>query len=212
MTARTGDTSAPTSAVLTLRDWLDRLAATDRLSVIRPGINLVHELAAIANRLDGKTASFFPHPSGHHGSVVSGLVSSRAWTAEALGVQQSDLVRHFQDAAANPKPWREVADGPAQEVVHTGDIDLLKLLPIPTHNEYDGGPYISAGLTISRDPETGVQNVSIHRCQISGPDRIGILLLPRHTDHFYRKAEAAGQGLEVALVIGVDPATLLSSQ
>ena len=199
-------------AVLTLRGWLDRLAATDRLSVIRPGISLVHELAAIANRLDGKTASFFPQPSSHHGSVVSGLVSSRAWMAEALGVPQSGLVRHMQDAAAYPKPWREVADGPAQQVVHTQGIDLLKLLPVPTHNEYDSGPYISAGLTIARDPETGIQNVSIHRCQINGPDRIGLLLLPRHTDHFYRKAEAAGQGLEVALVIGVDPATLLASQ
>jgi 2,5-furandicarboxylate decarboxylase 1 len=200
------------NAVLTLRGWLDRLAATHRLTVMRPGIGLVHELAAVANRLDGKTASFFPHPGGHPGSVVSGLVSSRAWMAEALGVPQSGLVRHFQDAAANPLPWREVADGPAQEVVHRTDIDLLKLLPIPTHNEYDSGPYISAGLTIARDPETGVQNVSIHRCQISGPGRIGILLLPRHTDHFYRKAEAAGRPLEVALVVSVDPATLLSSQ
>jgi 2,5-furandicarboxylate decarboxylase 1 len=99
-----------------------------------------------------------------------------------------------------------------QQVVHIEGIDLLQLLPIPTHNEHDSGPYISAGLTIARDPETGVQNVAIHRCQISGPNRIGILLLPRHTDHFYRKAEAAGHGLEVALVIGVDPATLLSSQ
>ncbi len=214
MLAKTGEaeTRRPSDAVLTLRDWLDRLAATDRLSVIQPGISLVHALAAIANRLDGKTASFFPQPGGHHGCVVSGLVSSRAWMAEALGVPQSGLVRHMQDAAANPMPWREVADGPAQEVVHTGDIDLLRLLPIPTHNEHDSGPYISAGLTIARDPETGVQNVSIHRCQVSGPDRIGILLLPRHTDHFFRKAEAAGQGLEVALVIGVDPATLLASQ
>ncbi len=109
-------------------------------------------------------------------------------------------------------PWREVGEGPAQEVVHKTDIDLTTLLPIPTHNEYDSGPYITAGLTIARDPETGVQNVSIHRCQISGPDRIGILLLPRHTDHFYRKAEAAGQPLDIALLIGVDPATLLASQ
>jgi 2,5-furandicarboxylate decarboxylase 1 len=65
---------------------------------------------------------------------------------------------------------------------------------------------------ISRDPETGVQNVAILRCQISGPDRIGVLVLPRHTDSFYRKAEAAGRGLEVALVVGVDPACLLASQ
>jgi 2,5-furandicarboxylate decarboxylase 1 len=198
--------------VLTLRDWLDRLAATERLSVIRPGIDLVHQLAAIANRLDGKTATLFPHPSGHAGSVVSGLVSSRAWMAEAMGVTEDRLIQHFQGAVAQPLPWREVGDGPAQEVVHTAGIDLCRLLPIPTHNEHDSGPYISAGLTIARDPETGAQNVAIHRCQISGPDRIGILLLPRHTDHFFRKAEAAGQGLEVALVIGVDPATLLSSQ
>src|SRR5215217_8943456 len=80
----------------TLRDWLDRLASTHRLSIIRSGVGLVYELAAIANRLDGTTASFFPHPSGHSGSVVSGLVSDRGWMAEALGVPQSELVQHYQ--------------------------------------------------------------------------------------------------------------------
>lgn len=199
-------------AAPTLRHWLDRLASSSRLSVMRPGIGLVHELAAIANRLDGTTASLFPHPDGHGGSVISGLVSDRGWMAEALGVSSSKLIEHYQNAAANPLPWREVTAAPAQEVVHEGDIDLLKLMPIPTHNEHDSGPYISAGLTIVRDPDSGLQNVAIHRCQISGPDRIGILLLPRHTDHFYRKAEARGEALEMALVVGVDPATLLSSQ
>src|SRR5690242_21292838 len=132
--------------------------------------------------------------------------------AEALGVSDAELVRHFRKAAANPLPCREVTAAPAQEVVHAPPLDLLHLMPIPTHNEHDSGPYIGAGLTIARDPETGVQNVAIHRCQISGPDRIGVLLLPRHTDHFFRKAEAAGRPLEVALVVSVDPATLLSSQ
>lgn len=214
MTQHVAYPGAPGSlkAAPSLRDWLDSLASTNRLSIMRPSIGLVHELAAIANRLDGTTASLFPHPSGHSGSVVSGLVSDRGWMAEALGVAQSELVRHYQKAAVNPLPWREITEAAAQEVVHHGNIDLLKLLPIPTHNEYDSGPYISAGLTIARDPETGLQNVSIHRCQISGPDRIGILLLPRHTDHFYRKAEAKGEALEIAIVIGVDPATLLASQ
>ena len=214
MTQPEGGSLQPVSPapVATLRDWLDRLAATSRLSIIRPGIKLVHELAAIANRLDGKTATFFPHPDNHPGAVVSGLVSSRAWMAEALGVSPHELIWHYQHAAANPLPWQEVAAAPAQEVVHRDDIDLMRLMPIPTHNEHDSGPYITAALAVSRDPETGLQNVAIHRCQISGPDRIGILLLPRHTDHFYRKAEAAGHGLEVALVIGVDPACLLASQ
>ena len=92
------------TATLSLRAGLDHLAATERLSVTRPGIALVHELAAVANRLDGHSASFFPHPDGHTGSVVSGLVSSRAWMAEALGVPQAGLIQHVQRAAANPLP------------------------------------------------------------------------------------------------------------
>ncbi len=54
-----------------------------------------------------------------------------------------------------------------QAEVHR-DVDLLKLLPIPKHNELDSGPYITAALLIARNPKTGIQNVSIHRCQISG--------------------------------------------
>lgn len=204
--------SASNSAILTLRDWLDRLANSDRLAVAKPGVRLQHEVAAVANRLDGRKASFFPQPDGHHGSIVSGLVSSRAWMAEALGVAESDLVRHFQKAAANPLPLNEIKKAPCQDVVHDRDVDVLKLMPVPTLNEHDSGPYISAGLMISRDPVTGAQNVAILRCQISGPDRIGVLILPRHTDLFYRNAEQSGEGLEVALVVGVDPATLLSSQ
>ncbi|MGU3463637.1 UbiD family decarboxylase [Methylobacterium sp. C33D] len=198
--------------VRSLRDWLDRLSGDGRLAIARPGIGLRHEAAAVANRLDGRQASLFPQPGGHPGTIVSGLVSSRAWMAEALGTTQDRLVAHFQQAAAQPLPWYERNSAPAQEVVHREGLDILKLLPVPTLNEHDSGPYISAGLMISRDPETGLQNVAILRCQISGPDRIGVLVLPRHTDNFYRKAEAQGRGLEVALVVGVDPACLLASQ
>lgn len=195
-----------------LRDWLDRLAASGRLSVARPGIGLRHEAAAVANRLDGRSATLFPRPGGRPGTIVSGLVSSRAWMAEALGTREDRLIAQFQRACAEPLPWHERETGPAQDVVHRSDIDILRILPVPTLNEHDSGPYISAGLMISRDPETGAQNVAILRCQVSGPDRIGVLVLPRHTDNFYRKAEAAGRGLEVALVVGVDPACLLASQ
>jgi 2,5-furandicarboxylate decarboxylase 1 len=64
--------------VRTLRDWLDRLAESGRLSIARPGIGLKHEAAAVANRLDGRSASLFPQPGGHSGTIVSGLVSNRA--------------------------------------------------------------------------------------------------------------------------------------
>ncbi len=197
--------------VTSLREWLDRLSETGRLAAIRPGVTLKFELAAIAKRLDGTAATIFPSPDGHPVCVISGLVSSRNWIAEAMGVEPNQLLKRFQDAARAPIPWEQVAASRAQEVVHR-DVDLLKLLPIPTHNEFDSGAYITAGLLISRNPHTGIQNVAIHRHQISGPDRVGALLLPRHTLAYQQLAEQQGQDLPVAIVIGVDPLTLLSSQ
>ncbi|WP_312486559.1 UbiD family decarboxylase [Massilia timonae] len=201
-----------------LRHWLAHLEATGRLAVIREGVPLKHTLAAIAKRLDGKQAAFFPRPDGHDIPVVSGFVARRAWIAEAMGVEQAGLLGAFRRAVDHPLPWREVdaADAPCQQVVHEfgGAMagDLHALLPIPTHSEHDNGPYITAGLVIARNPVTGVQNVSINRIQVHGPDRMAILMLPRHLLAFYKAAEEQGQALDVAVVIGADPLTLLASQ
>ncbi len=197
--------------VRSLRDWLDHLAARNRLAVIKPNVDLRFELAAFAKRLDGLRATLFPRPGGHAIPVVSGLISDRGWMAEAMGVEPHELLARFQGAALNPIPWHEVTMAPAQAVVHR-DIDLMRLLPLPTHNEHDGGPYISAGLMITRNPRTGKQNVTIHRCQVTGPNRLGVLLLPRHTLAFFQMAEEAGEPLDAAVVVGVDPLTLMASQ
>src|ERR1039458_101637 len=177
-----------TAPITSLRDWLDHLAGTGRLAVMRPGIALRHQVAAMANRLDGRKASLFPRPDGHAIPVVSGLTSDRGWMAEAMGVAPSGLLARFQDAAANPLPWREVRTAPVHENVHR-NADLGALLPVPTHNEHDSGPYITAGLLIARNPRSGIQNVAIHRLQLSAPDRLGVLLLPRHTFAYLQIAE-----------------------
>jgi 2,5-furandicarboxylate decarboxylase 1 len=203
--------AAPPVAIRDLRQWLERLDTTGRLAVIRDNVPLKHTLAAIAKRLDGKQAAFFPKPDGHAMPVISGFMSRRAWIAEAMGVQQSELLATFRHAAENPVPWQEVGAGVCQQVVHR-DIDLHALLPIPTHSEHDNGPYITAGMVIARNPVTGVQNVSINRIQVHGKDRMAILMLPRHLHAFYQEAEAQNQPLDVAVVIGADPLTLLASQ
>src|SRR5712691_10683393 len=124
--------------IRSLRDWLDHLAARERLTVVKPGIALRFELAAIAKRLDGMRATLFPRPGGHAIPVVSGLVSDRGWMAEAMGVEPAEVLARFQDAALNPIPWRETTSAPAQEVVHR-EVDLARLLPLPVHNEHDSG-------------------------------------------------------------------------
>jgi 2,5-furandicarboxylate decarboxylase 1 len=207
------------SAVFTsLRAWLRHLAASDRLAVARPGVLLKHELAAIAKVLDGRQAVLFPQPGEHTMPIVTGFMSNRAWIAEAMGVPQSQVLARFREASEAPTPWREVEAGtaPCQQVVHDfrrgPALDIAQLLPIPIHSEHDSGPYITAGLVIARNPKTGVQNVSINRIQVNGRDRLGILMLPRHLHAFFQSAEGSGEALPVAIVIGVDPLTALSSQ
>jgi 2,5-furandicarboxylate decarboxylase 1 len=208
---RTNSNTAGRNAQQDLRGWLRQLVATDRLVVARKGISLIDELAAVAKKLELERAVLFPAPGQHPIPVVANLFADRGWIADSLGIPCGELLSRFQNAVRHPLPWVEVTAAPVHDVIHR-DIDLLAQLPIPKHNEHDSGPYITAALLIARNPKTGIQNVSIHRCQVSGPDRIGVLLLPRHTRHYFRIAEEAGEALEIALVIGVHPACILASQ
>jgi len=48
-----------------------------------------------------------------------------------------------------------VNTSPAREVTLTGDEVDLYDLPIPMSSIYDGGPMITAGVVIAKDPEYG---------------------------------------------------------
>lgn len=202
----------PARNAMDLRTWLSHLEQTGRLAIARHGVDLRFELAGVANRCDGNKATLFPAPSGARFSVISGLLSQRAWMAEALGLDEAEMLRVFQHACAEPLAPNLVQDGPCQENVQDGEFDIRELLPIPTHNEHDSGAYITAGVLICKNPRTGVQNLSIHRLQVSGPRELGALLLPRHTLAFFAEAEKTGADLDVAIAVGLSPACLLASQ
>ena len=75
-------------------------------------------------------------------------------------------------AAATEEPIRpENYQGKAscQEVV-VKKPDLTRL-PIPTHSPLDAGPFITAGVVIARDPQSGRHNLSYNRMQIYGAER-----------------------------------------
>ena len=197
-----------------LREWLEHLTASDRLVTIEKAVDVEYELAAVAKHLDGKKATLFKNIEGYSTSVVSGVASDRKWFAEAYGVDEYRLIHKFTEAVTNPRPYRivEKEKAPVKQNIVLQDIDIKKMFPIPVHHEKDSGNYITAGLFIVRDPKTRKQNVSIHRLQVSGKDKLGVLLLPRHTYHLYKQAEERGEALECAIVIGADPLTMLASQ
>lgn len=195
-----------------MREWLSVLEASGGIRHVARAVGREFELAAIGKAADQKHALFFDKVQGSDMPVVTGLASTRATFAKALGVEPAKLVETFSHAQANPRPCVTVErdQAPVKEVVSL-DVDLGRL-PIPIHHEKDGGPYITAGVVIAKDPVSGERNLSIHRLQVLAPNRLGILILPRHLHHFFRAAEMAGKPLDVAIAIGLDPILLLASQ
>ncbi|WP_017729030.1 UbiD family decarboxylase [Halalkalibacterium ligniniphilum] len=198
-----------------LRTWLKYLEEKNEVAIIDKNVSLNHEIAAITKKLDGHKAAFFTNVENYRTPVIAGTATTRQQFAEALNINEQELHERFLAAMDAPLPCKEVEskDAPVHENVILGDdVDLMKLFPIPVHHEKDSGNYIAAGLSIAKDPATGNQNVSIHRLQVSGKNRLGALILPRHLYNFYKNNEEQGKPLDIAIVIGVDPVKLLASQ
>ena len=98
-----------------------------------------------------------------------------------------------------------VERAPAQEQVHTKNIDIGRMLPALHHTADDAGRYVTAGIVIARDPDTGVYNASYHRLMLAGPNRAAIQLdFGRHLRAAFERAQKKGQHLPVVVCIGSD--------
>ena len=144
------------------------LAKRDRLAFGR-----ADEPTAVATRFGRDRAVLPVYPDGREIPVDPNLLAVRYWVADAIGVSAAQWILRILAAAREPLWTPEVESRPVREIVH--EDDLLRQLPIPQHNKRDSGSDIAAGSPIARNLKTGVHNVSIRPCQISGKNRISIL-------------------------------------
>lgn len=118
------------------------------------------------------------------------------------------LPKFAELAKVPPRPQRGKA--PCQEMVLEGDEVDLNRLPVMTTWPKDGGPFITMPMVITKDPDTGVQNVGMYRMQVR--DRTTTFMhWQRHKGgaaHF-RKWQARGERrMPVAVALGGDPITM----
>ena len=144
--------------------------------------------------------------------IVCNVVASRRALAFALGVPESALALEYARRIKDTIKPVVVTDAPFRHTRVTGrDVDLARL-PIPTYFPGDAGRYLTAGMLVARDPETGVETEGYHRFQLKGPDRLGVSLHSRRRMFEYqRRAEARGQALPCAIVLGLHPLVSMGS-
>jgi 2,5-furandicarboxylate decarboxylase 1 len=191
------------------RDVLRSLEEAGELRRIKKAVDPRH-LSALAAQ--AKEATFFEAIEGYPQWRVAGaLVSTRKRLALAMGCSEADIARRFEDGIRRPVDAKLVSEGACQEVVRQGDEVDLTAIPIPLMHVKDGGPYISATMVVSKDPEYG-RNVGSYRLMYRTPRETGIdLVSSSDMRRYYQRALDAGRPLEIAVAVGVHPYEMLAA-
>jgi len=225
-----------------LREFVRAIDDAGDLVRVEHPVSVNREITEIADRCmkspGGGPALLFTHPTLRDGvksryPVAVNLFGSERRMSLALGVERLDEVgARISELLALKVPegllgklamlprLAEVAKFPPktvgraasqQTVLKDADIDLAQF-PAPICWPEDGGPYITLGGVITRDPASGVRNVGMYRVQVLGPNTLA-MHWQRHkvgAAHWRVMAERA-ETMPVAIALGGDPASIYAA-
>src|SRR3954465_2888996 len=143
--------------------------------------------------------------------AVGALAANREIYRLGMGCPLEKINEVWTRAIAQPIAPRVVSGAPCQEQGVAG----LEALPIPISTPgWDIAPFTTLSQYITKDPETGVQNMGIYRGQVKAPRRLGmnpsLELRPGIYTH-WQKAKKKGQKLAAAVVLGAPPCVAFTS-
>ena len=213
-----------------LRDYLNELNSLNLLFVVEEEICKDTELVPLVRlqfrglKEKDRKAFLFQNVidsrgKTYEGSIVVGsLGSSRTVYAAALGTCVDEISAKWAGVQGNHLQPNVVTktEAPIKLNVSTkpnlgeGIDRFPHLISTPG---FDPAPFITAGTWVTRDPETGTNNLGIYRGMVKSRDRIGCAtdVNTQHLHIQWEKARRMGQHLDVAIFIGGPPALLLSA-
>jgi 2,5-furandicarboxylate decarboxylase 1 len=200
-----------------LRSFIHQLstAMPDDIQTVAGEVDPRFGVTAIAGKLaqEGKfPALYFTRLKGSSLPLVINLTASHERLALALGTDVAEMARAYGERQARPIAPQIVNGGPVKEVILKGEKAELSALPIPTHNELDSGPYITGGVLICKDPETGRHNSGMYRHEVQGEDQLGVYFQgAHHGGAIFRRYVERNAPMEVAIVIGHYPTFMLGA-
>src|SRR5271169_5612635 len=138
---------------MSFRSFIKQLKESGKLVEISQPVSPRFEASRMAKTTPATV--LFHNVSGS--KVIMNLLGSRDEVASMLGVPKEEIIKKLSEVY--PKGTvKLVSESPTLEVVED-QVDLTKL-PILTHFEKDGAPYITAGIVVSE--YESIMNASIH--------------------------------------------------
>jgi len=148
--------------------------------------------------------------------VVGAIAANPAIYSVGMGAPVEQIQAKWNNAIANPVPPRIVNKAACQEVVIEGK-DLqgegkgLDALPIPVSTPgFDSAPTLTATNVITKDPETGVQNMGTYRAALKASDRLVVRMATRVGGaegylHYVKHQKRGDATMPCAIVLGCPP-------
>ena len=148
--------------------------------------------------------------------VVGAMAANRAIYSAGMGVPLDAIQKKWDHAIAHPIAPHVVKKAACHEVVIrgkalAGEGNGLDMLPIPISTPgFDAAPTLTATNVITRDPDTGVQNMGTYRAALKAPDRLVVRMATRVGGaggylHYQKYQQRGAKTMPCAIVLGCPP-------
>lgn len=195
-----------------LRELIAWLEERGEVAHVTREVDPNYELTSVANAIHEKygKAVLFEHVKGSEFPVVSYALNSREAVTRSLNMEPERMVHQWSARESTQRPYHMVEEAPVQEVVDL-DPDVTKL-PMCLHSDGNPSRYITGGVLLAKHPVYGDLNASFNRCQLVGPKKLRVRMMPpQHLGQFHQAAEEMDKPLDVAIVVGASPAVMFSA-
>jgi 2,5-furandicarboxylate decarboxylase 1 len=199
------------------RHYLQNLEKRNQLRTFSSPLSVRYETAAVMQKLEkeqGPAALFTNIPPFKEWRLVGNLYTSLDRLAFGLNLPRGAAFKPaLLEKCSKPasSSMGTVINGPVQENMHHKKIDLLNLLPAPIHCVHDSGPFITAGVVMAKDPVSGRGGMQVIMIEVKQGNRLILSPVTPPIDAYYEQAETMNQPLEVAIVIGAEPALMFAA-
>jgi 4-hydroxy-3-polyprenylbenzoate decarboxylase len=219
-----------------LQDYVDALDRNGHLRIIKTKVSTDLEVAEILRRLMYKTnqpAVLFENVDGYKIPILGNAFGSMDRLKLALELEDfrelgeriammtrmkmpssifgklKMLPKLSELADYSPK---EVENGPVNEVILSQSQSSLNRFPILKSFPMDAGKFITFGITVTKNPETGVRNLGVYRLQVLNEKKaIMHWQIHKRGALHYQINKEEDRKTQVAIVIGADPAIIFSA-
>ena len=152
--------------------------------------------------------------------VVGALAASADIYALGMGCAVEAIGKAWLDAIGHPVAPVRAAAARCQEVVITGEAlrepdGGLKRLPVPVSTPgFDAAPYLTATLCVTKDPESGIQNMGTYRAALKATDRLAVRMVAHQGGAggylHWLKHNATKTPMPIAIVVGAAPVVMFT--